>query len=85
MCSECCVCNLCLLRHIPSHQFKPVETIIEGVISRQRAVAVFLGSGGHFTSTVIHLSHLLQPLSANDDRVLSILINEEQRANTQLT
>lgn len=54
-------------RYVPAHKFKPMEAIIEGVISCQSALAVLRVSRGHFSSSVIHLSHLLQPLPANDD------------------
>lgn len=56
-----------------------MEAVIEGVISCQSALAVLLVRGGHFSSTVIHLSHLVQPLPANDDRVHLTLMRSRQR------
>lgn len=43
-----------------------MEAIIEGIISCQRALSVLLVGGGHFSSAVVHLPHLLQPLPADD-------------------
>lgn len=52
--------------YIPPDEFKPVETVIEGVVSCQRALAVLLVRGGHFSGAVVHRSHLVQPLPAGD-------------------
>lgn len=64
---------------IPAHKFKPMEAVIEGIVSCQSALAVLLVRGGHFSSTVIHLSHLVQPLPANDDRVHFTLMGSRKR------
>lgn len=58
-----------------------MEAVIEGVISCQSAVAILLVRGGHFSSTVIHLSHLVQPLPSNDN--INISINKKQKENIQ--
>lgn len=47
-----------------------MEAVIEGVISCQNALAILLVSGHHFSSTVVHLPHLVQPLPSNDDSTL---------------
>lgn len=58
-----------------------MEAVVEGVISCQRALAILLVGGGHFSSTVIHLSHLLQPLPVNDEGVHSTLMRSRKRAD----
>lgn len=45
-----------------------MEAVIKWVVSRQGALAFLLVCGSHFSSTVVHLSHLLQPLPSIDDR-----------------
>lgn len=59
-CFHCCV-------YVPAHQFEPMEAVVEGVTSCQRALAVLLVGGGHLSCAVIHLSHQVQPLPVNDD------------------
>lgn len=66
VCAVSYVCLL-LLRYIPPHKFKPMEAIVEGVVSCQSALTILLVGRSHFSSTVVHLSHLVQPLPANDD------------------
>lgn len=61
---------LLVLRYIPPHEFEPVETVIEGVVSCQSALTILLVRGGHFSSAVVHRSHLVQPLPVNDKRVI---------------
>lgn len=61
-----------------------MEAVVEGVISCQCALPVLLVSGSHFSSAVIHLSHLVQPLPANDDRVHSTLMRSRERISGSL-
>lgn len=56
-----------IFSYAPPHQLKPVETVVERVVSRQSSLSiVVLVGGGHFSGAVVHLSHLLQPLPVND-------------------
>lgn len=74
------VCGVFLqLGYIPPYKLKPMKAVIERVISCQSALAILLVRGGHFSSTVIHLSHLVQPLPSNDDKVHSTLPRSRQR------
>lgn len=68
---ELCV-SVVILSDIPPDEFEPVEAVVEGVISGQCALAVVLVSRGHFSSSIVHLSHLVQPLSANDDTAIQL-------------
>lgn len=50
--------------YLPANQTEPREAIIKGVTSCHH-IFTFLSAGvGHLSSTVIHLSHEIKPLSA---------------------
>lgn len=49
---------------LPPNQLEPVESVVERVAARHGALVVFLGIGRHLSGSVVHFSHLLQPLPA---------------------
>lgn len=54
--------------HIPPNQLEPMKAVVERVVSRQSAFPVLQATRGHFSCTVVHLPHLVQPLPVGADR-----------------
>lgn len=50
---------------VPPNQFKPMETVVERVTAGQGTFSIlFLIGRGHLPSSIVHFSHLIQPLPA---------------------
>lgn len=58
-----------VMTNIPPNQFEPMETVVERVTASQGTFSILSLIGwGHLSSSIVHFSHLVQPLPAKAEK-----------------